>query len=148
MQTKINDKLRILRNMNDLTQEVMAEKIDMSLNNYGDIERGDTKITTEKLEKIIQVFNMDLLEFLLLGEKGRFCLIYDGNFYNSHVQNSYSGDNANFYYSEEKQDLIIKELQTTLQHQKEKINLLQEKIEDLKNSIAQKDEYIELLKKS
>ncbi len=148
MQTKINDKLRILRNMNDLTQEVMAEKIDMSLNNYGDIERGDTKITTEKLEQIVQMFEMDLLEFLSLGEKGKVCLICDGHFYNSHVQNSYLGESINFHNSESEKDFIIKELQTNLQHKEEKITLLQEKIADLQKLLSQKDEYIELLKKS
>ena len=42
----------------------MAEKLNMSLNGYAKIERGESKIYLEKLEQIAQVFDIDIVELM------------------------------------------------------------------------------------
>lgn len=37
---KVNEKIRLMREMNYWTQEDMAEKMSMSLNSYSKLERG------------------------------------------------------------------------------------------------------------
>ena len=54
----LNQKIRTLREQHLLSQEEMAEKMQMSLNGYAKIERGETKLRLDKLEKIAQIFSM------------------------------------------------------------------------------------------
>lgn len=42
----------------------MAEKLNMSLNGYAKIERGESKIYLDKLEQIAQVFDIDVVELM------------------------------------------------------------------------------------
>lgn len=42
----------------------MAEKLNMSLNGYAKIERGETKLYLDKLEQIAQVFDIDVVELM------------------------------------------------------------------------------------
>lgn len=58
----INEKIRKLRESNSWSQEQMAEKLNMSLNGYAKIERGESNIYLEKLEQIAQVFDIDVVE--------------------------------------------------------------------------------------
>ncbi|MBS9783597.1 MAG: helix-turn-helix transcriptional regulator [Pasteurella sp.] len=140
MQTKINNKLRILRNMNNLTQELMAEKINMSLNGYAQIERGETNITTEKLQQIIQIFDIDLLDFLLLGEEGKIYFFEKGQLNNNmgNNPNNNMGDNPNFDFEKSENQALEFEnekLKLALQHKDETINLLQDKIKLLEENL-------------
>ena len=45
-------------------QEQMAEKLNMSLNGYAKIERGESKIYLDKLDQIAQVFDIDVIELM------------------------------------------------------------------------------------
>lgn len=46
----INEKIRKIREVKEWSQEQMAEKMNMSLNCYAKIERGETKLYLDKLE--------------------------------------------------------------------------------------------------
>lgn len=59
-----NEKIRKLREAKAWSQEQMAEKLNMSLNGYAKIERGESKIYLEKLEQIAQVFDIDVVELM------------------------------------------------------------------------------------
>ncbi|MEG9491020.1 helix-turn-helix transcriptional regulator [Mannheimia indoligenes] len=59
-----NEKIRKLREAKAWSQEQMAEKLNMSLNGYAKIERGESKIYLEKLEQIAQVFDIDVVELI------------------------------------------------------------------------------------
>ncbi|KOR32955.1 hypothetical protein TI05_03960 [Achromatium sp. WMS3] len=65
----ISDKIRSIRKAKGLTQEQVAEKLEMSTNGYGDLERGDTDIKLSKLEKIAEILEMQLPELVDLSEK-------------------------------------------------------------------------------
>ncbi|MGX2949194.1 helix-turn-helix domain-containing protein [Frederiksenia canicola] len=47
----------------------MAEKLNMSLNCYAKIERGETKLYLDKLEQIAQILDIDVVELIQSGEK-------------------------------------------------------------------------------
>lgn len=55
----IQDNIRLLREMNDWSQEDMAQKMNMSPNGYARIERGETKLHLDKLNQIAKVFDID-----------------------------------------------------------------------------------------
>ena len=60
----VNEKIRKIREAKDWSQEQMAEKMNMSLNGYAKIERGESKIYLDKLEQIAQVFDIDVVELM------------------------------------------------------------------------------------
>ena len=43
----VHDTIRTMRELNQWTQEDMAEKLDISVNGYSKIERGKSKLTLE-----------------------------------------------------------------------------------------------------
>ena len=52
------NRLRILRINNSLTQENMADILDMSQSAYSKIERGERKVSIEHLRKVCNHFNL------------------------------------------------------------------------------------------
>ena len=65
----INEKIRKIRETKAWSQEQMAEKLNMSLNGYAKIERGETKLYLDKLEQIAQILDIDIVELIQSGEK-------------------------------------------------------------------------------
>lgn len=62
-----------MRQSKGLSQEEMAVKLDMSLNGYTNIERGETDVQISRLEQIAEIFELDLLDLMSFGER---CVIY------------------------------------------------------------------------
>ena len=60
---KVNEKIRMMRELNDWTQEDMADKLHMSLNSYAKLERGESKIYLEKLKVLYQIYFKKILIF-------------------------------------------------------------------------------------
>jgi transcriptional regulator with XRE-family HTH domain len=54
--------MRDLRKSKHWTQEDMAEKLEMSTNGYGSIERGETDVTLSRLIQIAKAHEVELLE--------------------------------------------------------------------------------------
>lgn len=123
----LNDKIRILREMKNWTQEEMAEKMQMSKSGYSKIERGQSKMTTEKLEQIAAIFDVDVTELLSMGLNGTFNLIKE------------NGNQSNYYGNSESLSHEIDKLKLMIAHQEE---LLKQK----EIIIAQKETENALLK--
>lgn len=119
----IQDKIRTLREVNQWTQDEMAEKIGMSKNGYAKIERGETKLYIDKLQKIAQVFNLNIAELLDENDKEIFICINGDNSNHSNIK--YSGD-TELNHEIEKLNLII-------QHKDELITRLQSELDTLKH---------------
>lgn len=125
---KTHEKIKLLRDTHHLTQEEMAEKLSMSTNGYAKMERGVTNIQVDKLEQIANVFNMDLLELMSLGERKLvYCSIGDNN---NGVLIGVTEDSGAF---------ATAQLQATIDHQaeiiihqKEELQMLKEMVELLK----------------
>lgn len=62
----IGRRLKEIRKDNKYTQEQFSEKLNMSLNFYGKIERGESRLSIEKLILLNDLFNIDI-NFLLTG---------------------------------------------------------------------------------
>lgn len=146
MKLKMNEKIKILRKMNNLTQEQMAEKLHLSRNVYSEIERGKVKkVPHEKLEQMLKVFDIDYLEFLSIGEEGKICFIGEksvvnigdiGNVGDNSSVNSIREviDNQEMAFELAKMQLLLAHKDETITHLKEKIRSLEEIISLLKNN--------------
>lgn len=60
-------RLKKERKLRKLTQEQMAEKLDISLKHYGAVERGLTGLSTENLIHLSDILGLSL-DYLLKGE--------------------------------------------------------------------------------
>lgn len=56
-------KLRYYREKKEYTQEDLAEELGIDAVNYGRIERGQTKLTIERLFKIAEILDFDISDF-------------------------------------------------------------------------------------
>ncbi len=65
----INEKIRLIRESKGLTQEEVADKLQMSGNGYGDIERGETDIKMSRLFQLAELFEMKPSDFFEPSDK-------------------------------------------------------------------------------
>ncbi|MDD2724894.1 MAG: helix-turn-helix transcriptional regulator [Methylovulum sp.] len=127
---KINEKIRFVRQLRELSQEDMAEKLGLSLNGYANIERGDTDVQMSRLEQIAQIFGMDLLELFNYGERIVNCAFSIGdNNPVSNAGNHYTGDAKETQFELQKQQLIIEQQLKEIAYLKEIITLTKGKQE-------------------
>ncbi|MDU8923983.1 helix-turn-helix transcriptional regulator [Pasteurellaceae bacterium LIM206] len=125
----LNYKIKTLRELNQLSQEQMAEKMQMSLNSYARLERGETKLSIEKLEQIAHIFHMDALEFMQSANKGIYFMLNDSADNNSVTY--YSGDDK-FAIENNFLKQIVEDKNNIIQQQKQEIEALKEIIALLK----------------
>ncbi|ABQ06123.1 helix-turn-helix transcriptional regulator [Flavobacterium johnsoniae] len=60
MSSRINDNIKIIRELKNYTQEYMALRLGITQAGYSKIEKGSSTVSFEKLEEIAQVFEMDV----------------------------------------------------------------------------------------
>ena len=119
--TIIGNKLRQLRINKGYSQEYMAEILAVSQKTYSNMENDKTSISIEALKKIAEEYRVNILK-LLSDEK----IMVQQN---------------NFLDLSSKQEIIYNHITDEL------INQLKSRIEDLKNSLAEKEKYISTLEK-
>lgn len=110
-----------LRKEHHLTQEQMAEKLEMSKSGYAKLERGETKLNIEHLQQIANVFNIDVVD--LLKESGDFSFLIGDN--NSNCNNKYKNNTQEI----EKLELIIAHKDELLAQKDKEIELLRKLLE-------------------
>ena len=109
--------IRKLREKKGFSQEYVAQELGINQSTYGKIERENTKISIDRLMKISEILNEDIINLLDLNPKNTFHQTNQGNAY-SYVENI-NNENAE----------LLKELK-----------------EVYEKLIKSKDEQIELLK--
>lgn len=124
----IADKIKSLREANELSQEKMAELMHMSKNSYGKLERGEVEMTIRKLQKIADIFNVDISE--LINEKGIVYYIGDNSNFN-HQQNQFTPFNSKNDIQE-----IIQAKNEIIERLKAENELLKELLEIYKKSAS------------
>lgn len=62
----MGERLRCQRRLQNLTQEQLAEKIDISVKHYSEAERGITGLSVENIIKISEIFGVSI-DYLLKG---------------------------------------------------------------------------------
>lgn len=63
LKKKFGQRVRKIRQKQNLSQEELAEKIDIAVNNMGKIERGESFVTAVTLEKLASVLNVKVEDF-------------------------------------------------------------------------------------
>lgn len=69
---KLAVKLRMLREMNNYTQEYVAQVLDISPNTYSLLEKGQSAITISRMEKLASLYHLDLGDLLRLNDQNIF----------------------------------------------------------------------------
>lgn len=130
---KTFEKIRLMRELKKWSQEQMAEKLEMSANGYAKVERGETKLTLPRLQKIADIFEMDVQDLAQENEQG-FVIIVGEN--SAHCTNSH----VNMYGSQAHELVLeIEKMKLMLAHKDE---MLAQKEREL----AAKEEIIALLR--
>ena len=124
---QINEKLKVMRQCKDWTQEELAEKLDLAVNTYARIEQGKTTMKLDKLEKVAQIMGVDVQELMDTNEKT--VLNYAENCtHSNNVKCNIVLSETQCVHDLEKAHLIIE--------QKDKENaLLKQQIEDLRTML-------------
>ncbi|MFA9486310.1 helix-turn-helix domain-containing protein [Moraxella haemolytica] len=134
----IPQKIKIMREINQWSQEEMANKLHMSVNGYAKIERGETKLTLAKLEQIAQIFELDVLELMQNSNKNIYFLM---NNESSDNNTAYCGTNDSIATDNEKLKMLLRHKDELLQNKDVLLEQKQNEIDSLK-------EIITLLKKN
>lgn len=134
---ELNQKIKMLREIHHWSQEEMAEKMNMSLNSYARLERGETKLNIEKLEQIANVFNMDIFEFIQPINKGFYVMLNDNDADNNKMIN---------YASNPPMENEIEKLNLIIKHKDEIIKSKDELLQQKQNEIDALKKIIELVK--
>lgn len=130
-----HEKIRFLRQAKGWTQEEVADKLKMSQNGYGSIERGETDVNLSRLEQIAELFEIKLSELLGLDEKAVFNAVFNqGSTKNKNTQNYHATGSESLDYLQLKSEL---EKQQLLNGSKDReIELLKEVIALMKKEVA------------
>ena len=132
---EVNEKVKKLRQLNHLTQEQMAEKLNLSFDGYQKLERGERQFDINKLERIAAVFGITLPELFAIDENSTICIINEKNQTSNILFISQKTDQISQVYNSNPSDLIAEneKLKLTVAHQKREIELLTELLATYKN---------------
>lgn len=124
---KRHEKIRLFRENQNLTQEEMALKLNMSTTGYAKIERGETRLNIPRLEQIAAIFDVDIFELLCNEEQ----MVYQTN-------NDVAGNNTTitYYANKPENQAEIEKLQLIIAHKDEMLIQKNQEIEMLKEMIA------------
>ncbi len=64
----IGEKIREVREKKNFTQQQMADELEITPNGYGKIERGESSVSFDKLQKIAQLLKVQLAELVDLDK--------------------------------------------------------------------------------
>ena len=121
----MHDKIRMMRELRQLSQEDMAEKMNMSPSGYAKIERGETRLQYDKLVQIAQIFNVSLSD-LVDNDKG--VIFFMNKNGNNTSANYYSGDHSIMFE--------IKKIKLQLIHKNELLEQKEKELETLRKMIS------------
>lgn len=121
----VNEKVRLFRELNQWSQEEMAERMNMSVAGYAKIERGETNISLHKLKQIASVLQIDLLDLVSTHDSG--VILVGGENNQNHFRNNYYGNQA--------AELEVEKLKLELKHKDELLKQRENELETLKDIV-------------
>jgi transcriptional regulator with XRE-family HTH domain len=119
MKLKIGSRLQAIREERKINQDEMAELLSMSSSSYGRLERGDSSIPFEELNRISKVLSVPIQDLL-----PEIFSIYNNN--NTNQSGLIFGDIYNFYNSNE----VIERLKGTIEKLNADLENLKSKFKD------------------
>ena len=127
------EKIRLARELNQWSQEEMAEKLEMSPSGYARIERGEVRLNIERLEQIAQILNIDISDLIQKDINGiTIQIIKDSENSNIGDVNLFSNNRISEI---EKLNLIIQHKDELLEQKTQELNMIKEMFELLKQQI-------------
>lgn len=134
----ITEKLKQLRELNHWSQEELAEKIEISPSSYAKIERGETRLTLDRLEQFAEVFDVDITK-LIQSDGGFYYQINENaniaiNHKNGEIDNTSTNDETAHQAEIEKLQLIIKHKDELLTQQARELETLQLLVNSLRSA--------------
>ena len=121
----VNEKVRLFRELNQWSQEEMAERMNMSVAGYAKIERGETNISLHKLKQIASVLQIDLLDLVSSHDSG--VILVGGENNQNHFRNNYYGNQV--------AELEIEKLKLELKHKDELLKHRENELETLRDIV-------------
>ena len=109
-----HQKIRKLREANNWSQEEMAGKLNLSRNNYANIENGQTKLFSEKLLEIADIFGVELHDLLNPDMRSVTILVNE-----NHAPSYITSQNQGNRYDTGNAEAEIEKLNMTVAHQSE-----------------------------
>ena len=120
----IGSKIKRIREMRGITQEEIAEDLNLTAQAYGRMERGETSISAERLGKIAEKLGVNTDEIMRYDENK---YVISGNSNNGEANENGVQFNLNIYES----DIAVEALKETINNQHEQIKFLQNQVEKL-----------------
>jgi transcriptional regulator with XRE-family HTH domain len=124
-------KIKRIREMLGKTQEEIAEKLSLTAQAYGRMERGETSISTERMVKIADALGVNPEEIMRFDENK---FVISGNSNNGEANENGVQFNLNIYES----DMAVEALKETIKNQQEQIKFLQNQVEKLTDLLLKK----------
>ena len=115
--------IRSMREERDWSQKDMAEKLEMSVNGYAKIERGETTVNMLRFERIADVFQVDIRDLMPTNEGRHVYMSIKGNHNQGH----------NFYNADQELVFENERLKTELQHREKLLAQQARELETLQN---------------
>jgi len=103
---KINDKIRFFRGLKGWSQEQMAEKLNMSVGGYANIERGQTNVQFSRLEQISKVLDVKLSDLTDLDETSFRIFLAGNNNVESQVTISSSDEQLKHKIEQQQKEIL------------------------------------------
>jgi transcriptional regulator with XRE-family HTH domain len=69
---ELSEKIKELRKKRDWSQEIVANKLNISLNSYGALERGETDIKLSRIDELAKIFEVDI-SFFFINDAEKTC---------------------------------------------------------------------------
>lgn len=119
---QLNEKLRFIRHIKKWSQEEIAHRLNMSPSAYGSVERGETKLSFQRLEEIAKIFDVELSDLIDLNTESIF--------------NNFGGTNSNCHtwYNNPSSEQLL-ELQNALKQAHLEIDYLKQQNADLREMV-------------
>lgn len=121
---KLAIKLRMLREINNYTQEYVANVLDIAPNTYSLLEKGQATLSIDRVERLATLYNMSTADLITLSDQNFF-----GTITNSATHNVSDAITINNGIAEEER-LLYKETIARLEEQNDKLMVLLEKLSD------------------
>ena len=124
---QLGSKLRVLREINNYTQEYVADALNISSSTYSLMEKGQATFTVERLEKLALLYKLDIVD--ILNMSGQTIIHQITHTHSSGICSDNVNINNNNGLAEEERNLY-KETIARLEEQNNKLMILLDKLSD------------------
>jgi transcriptional regulator with XRE-family HTH domain len=120
----IHEKIRLFRIAKGWTQEELADKLELSVNGYGEIERGNSDIKLSRVEQIAGLLGVEIMDLFDTNDR---------NVFNLGANNGTQYNHYNSAIGTAELQAEIEKLQLIIQLKDKEIELKDEKISHLRD---------------